>query len=221
MVTVHKDYPIPGIETVPCRVDGYRGIVKAYLLYDEDQLVLVDTGASDLDTEIIVNSIGKIGRRMSDLTMCFLTHKHGDHVGGLKKLRPLGDFPVVISEIDAPGMEEQTGVKADRLLAEGDMLPVLGGAKVISMPGHTIGSLGLYVQRAETFIAGDSIMSAGQHLLPSLPSLSDDPQLARTSVKRLLDMGLKIDTLLMGHGDDIQHEAERALGRILAEGRGF
>ncbi|MBI4213574.1 MAG: MBL fold metallo-hydrolase [Chloroflexi bacterium] len=221
MVTVHKNFPIEGIETVPCRVDGFRGVVKTYLIHDDDQLVLVDTGASDLDSDIIVNAIQKLGRTMDDLTMCFLTHNHGDHVGGLKRLRPLADFPVVISEIDAPQMERQTGVKPDRLISEGDTLPVLGGVKVIAMPGHTIGSLALYVERVETFIAGDSIVSAGQHLMASPPFLSDDPQLARDSIKRLLDMGLKIDKVLMGHGDDVHNQAAGPLNRILAEGRGF
>ena len=219
MVTVHKDYPIPGIETVPCRVDGVRGIVKTYLIYDDDQLILVDTGASDLDGDIIIAAVEKMGRKMSDLTMCFLTHHHGDHVGGLKKIRPTADFPVVISEIDAPTMEKNTGVKADRHIAEGEVLPVLGGVRVIAMPGHTIGSLALYSERIETFIAGDSIMSAGGWLLPSLPLLSDDPQMARTSVQRLLDMDLKIDRLLCGHGDDVLGGAAMPLGRILAEGR--
>ncbi|MBI4212942.1 MAG: MBL fold metallo-hydrolase [Chloroflexi bacterium] len=219
-LTINKDYPIEGIETVPCRQDGIRGIVKAYLLHDDDQLVLVDTGASDLDSDLIVEAVDKIGRTMNDLSLVFLTHKHGDHVGGLKKLRPLADFPVVISEIDAPGMQEQTGVKADRIVAEGDSLPVLGGVKVIAMPGHTLGSLGLYVERAEAFIAGDSIVSAGGWLLPSPPFLSEDSQLARTSVQRMLDMGLKIDKVLMGHGDDVSGGAPMYFSRILAEGRG-
>src|SRR5207247_624289 len=131
---------IAGIEIIPCRINGPRGVVKSFLLYDEESLVAVDTGFSDVDTDIIVERIRKLGREPNDLTMCILTHQHGDHVGGLKKLRTVGDFPVVSHERDAAGIEKGTSVKVDRLVSEGDKLSFLGGVRVIHMPGHTLGS---------------------------------------------------------------------------------
>lgn len=216
MVTIFKDIPIAGIEVIPCRVNGPRGIVKSFLVYDEESLVAVDTGFSDADTDLILERIRKIGRSPSDLTMCLLTHRHGDHIGGLKKLRAVGDFPVVSHERDAKGIQDSTGVTVDRHLAEGDTLPLLGGVRIIDMPGHTLGSIALYVERVEAFIAGDSIVSAGEHLVVSPTYLSEDPELAAQSVKRLIDMNLKIEHILVGHGDDVYGGASNNLGRIFA-----
>ena len=42
VVTILKDIPIAGIEVIPCRVNGPRGIVKSFLVYDEEALVAVD-----------------------------------------------------------------------------------------------------------------------------------------------------------------------------------
>lgn len=221
MVTILKDVPIAGIEVVPCRLNGPRGVVKAFVLYDEESLVAVDTGFSDADTDLLVQRMEKLGRTSADLTMCLITHRHGDHVGGLKKLRTLGDFPVVSHERDAKGILETSTVKVDRLVSEGDTLPILGGVRVIHMPGHTLGSIALYVERVQAFIAGDSILSAGEHLVVSPTYLSEDPEQASESVRRLQKMELPIEHMLVGHGDDVYGGASQNLSRIFAGPRTF
>ena len=120
MVTVLKDIPIPGIEVIPCRLNGPRGIVKTFLLHDATSLVLIDTGFSDADAYLIVERLAKLGRTPADLTMCILTHKHGDHVGGLKKLREQGNFAVVAHEDEAAGVEQTCGVAVERTVKDGD-----------------------------------------------------------------------------------------------------
>ena len=66
----------------------------------------------------------------------------------------------------------------------------------------------------EAFIAGDSILSAGEHLVVSPTYLSEDPEQAAQSVRRLIDMNLKIEHILVGHGDDVYAGASQNLGRI-------
>ncbi|HEX2931361.1 MAG TPA: MBL fold metallo-hydrolase [Candidatus Binatia bacterium] len=79
MVSILKDIPIENIKIIPCRVNGPRGIVKSFLVTGEDRLILVDTGFSDADADIIIDAIDKLGRKHEELKFCVLTHRHGDH----------------------------------------------------------------------------------------------------------------------------------------------
>ncbi|HLH22225.1 MAG TPA: MBL fold metallo-hydrolase [Chloroflexota bacterium] len=221
MVTVLKDIPVPGVEVIPCRLNGPRGIVKAFLLHDDAATVLVDTGFSDADADLIVERLARIGRSPADLTMCVLTHRHGDHVGGLKKLRGLGNFAVVAHEDEAKGVEQTCGVAVERTVKDGDELPEIAGIRIVHMPGHTPGSIALYLHQHRAFVAGDAIVSAGEHLVVSPAFLCDDPDQARQSVKRLLGMALPIDHMLVAHGDDVYGKAGDPLARILVERRAF
>ena len=221
MVTILKDIPIPGVEVIPCRLNGPRGVVKAFLLHDDRSLVLVDTGFSEADADLIVERLDRIGRSPADLQMCIITHCHGDHVGGLKKLRELGNFAVVGHEQDAAAIEKTGGVEVERLVKDGDVLPELDGIQIVHMPGHTPGSIGLYLHRLRAMAVGDAILSAGEHLVVSPQYLCNDPEQARESVQRLLGMGLAIDHLLVAHGDDVYNRASEPLGRIFVERRTF
>src|ERR1041384_1788100 len=106
MVTILKDIAVDGIEVIPCRINGPRGIVKSFILHDDDSTVLIDSGFNDADSEIIAQRLAKLGRKVSDITMCLLTHYHGDHVGGLAGLRRMGEFPVVCHPADVAKAEE-------------------------------------------------------------------------------------------------------------------
>src|SRR5574341_1644510 len=61
MVSILKDIPIEGVEIIPCRLNGPRGIVKSFLICGDQRLVLVDTGFSDADAGLIMNRIDAIG----------------------------------------------------------------------------------------------------------------------------------------------------------------
>jgi glyoxylase-like metal-dependent hydrolase (beta-lactamase superfamily II) len=60
------------------------------------------------------------------------------------------------------------------------------------------------------------MVSAGEHLVVSPAYLSSDPQEAERSVKRLIEMNLDLERILVGHGDDIYEGAKNNLGRIFA-----
>jgi glyoxylase-like metal-dependent hydrolase (beta-lactamase superfamily II) len=108
------------------------------------------------------------------------THAHIDHVGGLSKLRQLTGAPVLMHQEDLPlyqAMEVQAaflGVPApeltsiDNLLKEGDTLR-WGNyqARIMHTPGHTPGSVCLYVPQeagavtlvAPQLFAGDTLFA--------------------------------------------------------------
>jgi glyoxylase-like metal-dependent hydrolase (beta-lactamase superfamily II) len=220
MVTILKDISVPGIHVIPCRLNGPRGVVKAFLLDDQKYLTLIDTGFSDADTTLIIDRIHSIGRSLDELTLVLLTHRHGDHVGGLRRL--IAEAPWVRTlchSSDASAIVNATGVAVDGSLTDGDTLPEFEGIQVVHMPGHTPGSVAFYLRHAKALIAGDAIVSAGEHLMVSPQFLCDDPLTARQSVKRLLEMHLDIDIVLVAHGDDVYQDAAAPLGRILLERR--
>jgi hydroxyacylglutathione hydrolase len=121
-----------------------------------------------------------LGRHKLTVKAIVSTHAHIDHVGGLSKLHRFTGAPVLMHQEDLPlyqAMEMQAaflGVAApeitsiDNLLKEGDTLR-WGDyqARVIHTPGHTPGSVCLYVPQeagtiklvAPQLYAGDTLFA--------------------------------------------------------------
>lgn len=215
MVSILKHEQIDGIEIIPCRVNGPRGIVKSFLLLAEERTILVDTGFSDADADLIVDRLEKAGKKHNDLKLCILTHRHGDHAGGLPKLKKILKFDLMAHELDVAGVKKVSGSDVDRVVKGGEVLPDCGGIRILHTPGHTPGSISLYLPRAKTLIAGDAILSAGEHLIPSPHYLCSDPEQAQNTVVQLINMNLDIQRVLVGHGDDVYKDGGRRLHRIV------
>ncbi len=217
MVSIVKDIPIEGVKIVPCRIAvRNKGVVKSFLLDAADRVILVDTGASDADADIIMDAIKEMGREHADLKLCVLTHRHGDHTGGLKKLKKTIKFEVMAHELDMPAIHKSSGYEVEHVVKGGERLPDCGGINILHTPGHTAGHISLHLPQKKTLIAGDAIVSAGEHLVVSPTYLSSDPDAAAESVKRLIAMNLGLERILVGHGDDVYEGADTNLGRIFA-----
>ena len=101
-----------------------------------------------------------LGRYKLTVRAIISTHAHIDHVGGLARLHHYTGAPVMMHRDDLPlyrGMEAQAAflgmrapelVEIDHLLKEGDAL-AWGSflANVIHTPGHTPGSVSLYLPK--------------------------------------------------------------------------
>jgi len=104
--------------------------------------------------------LGLLGRYKLSVKAIVSTHAHIDHVGGLAKLHQYTGAPVMMHRDDLPlyhSMEMQAAflgiqppelTEVDHLLKEGDALG-WGGfqASVIHTPGHTPGSVSLYMPK--------------------------------------------------------------------------
>src|SRR6202008_2540774 len=101
-----------------------------------------------------------LGRHKLTVKAVVSTHAHIDHVGGLCKLRQYTGAPVMMHRDDVPlyqGMDVQAaflGVatpetgEIDQLLTDGDVLQWGSlAAQVMHTPGHSPGSISLYVPR--------------------------------------------------------------------------
>jgi glyoxylase-like metal-dependent hydrolase (beta-lactamase superfamily II) len=86
-------------------------------------------------------------------------------------------------------------------VADGDVLPLPGAPRVISMPGHSPGSIALHVPIADAVCVGDALTT--RHVLtgrvgPQPAPFTDQPAEALDSLARL--QGLDASWILPGHG---------------------
>lgn len=110
------------------------------------------------------------------------THAHIDHVGGLARMQQVTGAPVLMHGDDLDlyhHLDEQAawlGTRApapanvDQLLREGDMLRWGSyAAQVLHTPGHTLGSLSLYLPAAN--LSALDVPAARASDLPSTPTI--------------------------------------------------
>ncbi len=104
--------------------------------------------------------LGLLGRYKLTVKVIVSTHAHIDHIGGLAKLHQYTGAPVMMHNDDLPlyhgmdvqadflGMQAPELVDVDQLLKDGDSLS-WGGfqANVIHTPGHSPGSVSLYLPK--------------------------------------------------------------------------
>ncbi|MGH9865182.1 MAG: MBL fold metallo-hydrolase [Candidatus Acidiferrales bacterium] len=133
------------------------------------EAIVIDPG------EEVERILAIIAKHKLKVTAILSTHAHIDHVGGLKKLHDATHAPVLMNEGDLElyramdiqsqflGIAPPPLAKIDNLLAEGDVVR-WGGyeARVLHTPGHTPGSVSLYLPfaaRKEEGNRGENIES--------------------------------------------------------------
>jgi glyoxylase-like metal-dependent hydrolase (beta-lactamase superfamily II) len=148
-----------------------------------------------------------------------VTHAHIDHVGGASELRKLTGAPVYMNANDRElldhinvqaewlGIEDPGGVEVDSELKDGDHLVVgVTEFQVLETPGHTQGSISLWIPSENKLIAGDTLFrdSIGRTDLPG-----GDGRQILVSIREKL-MPLPDETVVYpGHGQQTTIGRER------------
>ncbi len=150
-----------------------------------------------------------------------ITHAHVDHIGGAAKLKVATGAPVHMNQNDQVlydgiavqagwlGMKTPERTEIDTAAREGDTLS-LGGASfhVLETPGHTQGSISIWIPEENKLIAGDTLFrdSIGRTDLPG----GDSQQILRSIHTKLLTLP-EDATVVPGHGPNttIGREKER------------
>jgi glyoxylase-like metal-dependent hydrolase (beta-lactamase superfamily II) len=203
--------------------------VKAHLVV-ERELSLIDCGFAG-SANRIVRAIAAQDRSPAELARVAITHGHPDHAGSARELASLGAV-ILIHPADAERLRTTWSDVARRpsrsrlfsamtpeppefqAIEDGDVLPVLGGLRVIHTPGHTPGSVCLYGARDRILFVGDNLQRRFGRLTFASTLYSDDPVLARRSMSRLTRFD--IDTIVFGHYAPIEESAGDALSRLVA-----
>ena len=139
------------------------------------EAIVIDPGA---DVSKIVEILERHALKVKAIV---ITHAHFDHIGGAEKLRALTGAPVWMNGSDEMiakslplqcalfGVPQAKNPGFDFKAKEGDVLTVGNAAfQVLHTPGHTPGSVGLYVPSEGMLVAGDTLFfeSIGRTDLP-------------------------------------------------------
>lgn len=106
--------------------------------------------------------------------------------------------------------------EVDVELADGDVVDFAGGAEIIGAPGHTDGSIGIFLRRHGVLFTGDLIVNSPDG--PHLGIFNTDRELAKDSFLRLTALSATI--VGFGHADPLRDGAAwTALGERCAADR--
>ena len=139
-----------------------------------------------------------------------ITHAHIDHIGGAQKLKQATGAPVYMNLNDMElqkgldrqaawlGVEPPEPVAIDAPARDGDRL-LIGATElhVLHTPGHTQGSISLWIPAEEKLVAGDTLFrdSIGRTDLPG----GDGRQILRSIHDKLLPLPEQT-VVIPGHG---------------------
>ena len=139
---------------------------NCYIIFSENikEGIIVDPGgdADDILSYIRENDI--------NIKHIILTHGHGDHIGGVAKLKEELKIPVMIHEADRDMLVDGSKnlssimsmgtitIKPDKLLKDGDKIEFGGSmAKIIHTPGHTPGGICIMIE--DNIFTGDTLFA--------------------------------------------------------------
>ena len=185
--------------------------INTYLIFDPDskECVVVDPGMSSPEEEKAIENF--IAEKGLNLTQIINTHLHIDHVAGIPFLQEKYGAPILAHEGDKKLGEKiwqqaqafglnmpLQEITVTQYLNDGDKIKIGNGfLEVISVPGHSKGSVALYDPQDKFLISGDALFkgSIGRTDLPG----GNYRELIESIDSRLLS--LPDDTVVFpGHG---------------------
>jgi glyoxylase-like metal-dependent hydrolase (beta-lactamase superfamily II) len=208
-------------------------VANPYIIEDADGLTVIDAGLPRSERKILTYVAG-LGKSARDVKRIILTHSDLDHVGGLAALQKATGARTYASKIEAEAIAagkpsrqikpsgfswrrvmftllrplmRAAPFKVDEIVADGQVLPALGGLRVIDTAGHTPGHISLFAPVAGVLFCGDSIVSDADGLHGSRPGLTWDETKAKEAVKKQSLLSARI--VCSGHGPVVMDASGR------------
>ena len=214
------------IKTISLSLPYKLGSVNCYLIETDTGYILIDTGCSNRHTNL-EKALESAGCKPGNLKLIVLTHGDFDHTGNAAYLREKYGTKIAM-HYDDSGMVERGNMfwnreksniiirmmtpilfgfgkskrfNPDLCIEEGYDLSEYGfDARVIYIPGHSKGSIGILTAGGDLF-CGDLLTNMDK---PVLNSIMDDSEEANASVEKLKK--LRINTVYPGHGKQFPME---------------
>ncbi|MBN2011783.1 MBL fold metallo-hydrolase [candidate division KSB1 bacterium] len=171
--------------------------VYSYIIFGKKSIHLIDSGVAD-SSSAILEYVVQQGRPVNEINTLILTHSHPDHIGSARLLKDQIGCQVLahqnerswIEDVDqqfadrpVPGFKTfvNQSVKVDRCIDDGDVLELDNelSIRVYRTPGHSSGSISMYLPSEHVLFCGDAILLPG-----SLP-IYDDMATAVSSLEKL------------------------------------
>lgn len=192
------------------------GNVNCYIVADNDNAILIDTGRKKYREKILEKC------KEFHVSLIVLTHGHMDHCQNAAYLANALHIPIAMNKKDMDLILDNrkqyllaktllgkivlsvslSSFEKDSLevfepilyLKNGDDLSEYGiAAKVVELPGHTKGSIGIEIE--DNLFVGDALMNM---FYPTVSMLYVDEQEMLSSAKYISGLGEK--TIYFGHG---------------------
>jgi hydroxyacylglutathione hydrolase len=185
------------------------------ILGDETSLeaIVVDPGD---DIPSILSVLDKHNLTVKQIV---ITHAHIDHIAGAQRLKRVTGAPILYNQNDLPlvemmdvqagwlGMPTPEVPPPDDTLDDGKRIAIIGlTGSILHTPGHTQGSVCLYLPDQSLLLAGDTLFngSVGRTDLPG----GNTRQLISSIHTRLLVLPDEV-TVIPGHGPNTTIGTER------------
>jgi len=209
----------------------YLTDTNSYLVKTDTGLILIDTGHST-NRKDLEGELEKSGCTPGNLKLILVTHGHFDHTGNCAYLREKYGAEIAMHKGDLKMVESgdmfyNKGIimhmiakimfsllrsgnydkfKPDIFVEDGQELSMYGlDAKVIHIPGHSKGSIGILTAGGNLF-CGDLLTNIKE---PAKKTLVDDKEELDASVEKTTN--LKVNTIYPGHGMSFSMEQFKQL----------
>lgn len=205
-----------------------------------ERVTLIDAGPPG-NGRLILRQLRALGVQPRDVEQIVITHYHLDHRGAVNELRRATGARVVVHSSEAPyfrgdraypnpvnrDVSPRLAALTDPFFAvsrgkplevetveDGDTLDALSGLRVLHTPGHTQGSIALWLEGQRLLFAGDVMGFRRDQLEVPDPRVTEDQRLARASLERLA--ALDVETICFSHFRPLHEGARRELERLVS-----
>lgn len=177
------------------------------------EAIVVDPG------DDISRIVSTLAQHQLTVKQIIVTHAHIDHIAGAQHLKRLTGAPILYNQNDLPlikMMDIQAGwlgiptpevAPPDASLEDGQLVAITGlTGSILHTPGHTEGSVCLYLPQQTLLLAGDTLFagSVGRTDLPG----GNTQKLLQSIHNSLLSLPDEV-TVIPGHGPRTSIGAER------------
>ena len=181
-------------------------VTNSFLVFDENkEAILIDPGNEE---EKIINKINELCLNVSYIV---ITHAHSDHIGALESLQKFTSAKILVHKNDFSalvgdeenysnvfGMKIQN-IDREKIICVEDGFKIKVGKteyEVVHTPGHTSGSICIYVSNENILFTGDTVFCNSYGRCDLLSGSFDDMVM---SLKKIFD---RFDDVIIYPGHD-------------------